>query len=365
MIHPSTRRLRKVAAAALLTVTALIATACGGSSQDGSDGAASRSGSSSGASPVTVTDSVKRKVDFPNGPISKVAIVGGFNVDLALALGARDQIVGIDETTIDQENFAGFPKSLSIGASADALNYERIIQSGAQAVVLYGNHPWQAAESSLKSSGVKVLVVSSWISQDWKTNVRLLGKVLGSDKEAAKVLAFTDKAGALTARAGKVKTQATAYYEDSAGKTIGEEGGKTLAFADANIKSIFAESPGNTIDSDPAAVLAANPDVIVVETDNLYGGRSDTEYKAIADKLLARPGWKNLKAVKNGKLFLYNPWAFDLAGNQISPLFFATFAYPDRYRDVDPLSVVEEWSKDFIGATKFTPQGYVYQVAAQ
>ncbi|MER5896590.1 ABC transporter substrate-binding protein [Streptomyces sp. NPDC001876] len=362
MIHPPTRRLRTVAAAAILTVTALIATACSGSSQDD---AASRSGSKSGASPVTVTDSVKRKVDFPNGPIGKVALVGGFNVDLVLALGARDQIVGIDEKTIEQENFADFPSSLSIGASADALNYERILQSSAQAVVMYGNQPWQAAETSLKSSGIEVLVVSSWVSQDWKTNVELLGKVLGRDKEAAKVLAFTDKVSALTARAGQAQTQATAYYEDNAGKTIGEEGGKTLAFADANIKSIFADSPGNTIDSDPAALLAADPDVIVVETDNLYGGRSDAEYKKIAAKLLARPGWKNLKAVKNGKLFLYNPWAFDLAGNQISPLFFASFAYPDRYQDVDPLSVVEEWSKDFIGAAKFTPQGYVHQVAAQ
>lgn len=358
MFPPSTRRLRAVASAALLTVTALIGTACSGSVQDGS-------GKAAGASAVTVTDSVKRKVDFPNGPISKVALVGGFNVDLALALGARDQIVGIDEKTIEQENFAHFPSSLSIGASPDALNYERIVQSGAQAVVLYGNQPWQAAESSLKSSGVKVLVVSSWISQDWETNVKLLGKVLGREKEAAGVLTFTDKVRALTARAKAVKPQATAYYEDKAGKTIGEEGGKTLAFADANIRSIFADSPGNTIDSEPAALLAADPDVIVVETDNLYGGRSDAEYKAIADKLLARPGWKNLKAVRNGRLFLYNPWAFDLAGNQISPLFFATFAYPDRYQDVDPTSVVEEWSKDFIGATKFTSRGYVYQVAAQ
>ncbi|MFF4838098.1 ABC transporter substrate-binding protein [Streptomyces sp. NPDC001315] len=359
MFHPSTRRLRMVAATALVTVTALLATACGGNAQAGSDG------SGSGASPVTVTDSAKRTVEFPDGPVGKVAIVGGFNVDLALALGARDQIVGIDEKTINQENFAGFSSSLSIGASSDALNYERIIASGAQAVVLYGNQPWQAAESSLKSSGVKVLVVSSWVSQDWKTNVKLLGKVLGRDKEAAKVLSFTDKVSALTARAGQEKTQATVYYEDKAGQTSGKEGGKTLAFADANIKSIFADSPGNTIDSDPAAVLAADPDIIVVETDNVYGGRSGAEYKAIAAKLLARPGWKNLKAVKNGKLFLYNPWAFDLAGNQISPLFFATFAYPDRYRNVDPLSVVAEWSKDFIGATKFTSQGYVYQVPAQ
>ncbi|MGW1466363.1 ABC transporter substrate-binding protein [Streptomyces sp. NPDC002308] len=363
MNHPSTRRLRTAASAALLTVTALLATACGGNAQDGSDGASG--GTGAGSSSVTVTDSAKRRVTFPDGPIDKVAVVGGFNVDLALALGARDQIVGIDEKTIGQENFAGFPSSLSIGAGADALNYERIVASGAQAVVLYGNQPWQAAETSLKQAGVKVLVVSSWVSQDWKTNVRLLGKVLGRDKEAAKVLAFTDKVGALTARAGQESTRATAYYEDNAGKTSGVEGGKTLAFGDAHVRSIFADSPGNTIDSDPAAVLAADPDIIVVETDNLYGGRSDADYRAIADKLLARPGWKNLKAVRNGKLFLFNPWAFDLAGNQISPLFFASFAYPDRYQDVDPLSVVEEWSKDFIGATKFTPQGYVYQVAAQ
>ncbi|WP_218042004.1 ABC transporter substrate-binding protein [Streptomyces abyssomicinicus] len=363
MNHPSTRRLRAVAAAALLTVTALLATACG--AQNGDDGTAGRSGTRSGASLVTVTDSAERTVEFPDGPVGKVALVGGFNVDLALALGARDQIVGIDDKTIAQENFADFPSSLSIGASSDALNYERIIQSGAEAVVMYGNQPWQAAESSLKSSGVQVLVVSSWVAQDWKTNVELLGKVLGRDKEAAKVLAFTDKVEALTARAGKEQTRATAYYEDKAGRTSGEEGGKTLAFGQANVRSIFADSPGNTIDSEPAAVLAADPDVIVVETDNVYGGRSEAEYEEIADKLLARPGWKKLKAVRNGKLFLFNPWAFDLAGNQISPLFFATFAYPDRYQDVDPLSVVEEWSKDYIGATEFTPQGYVYQVEAQ
>ncbi|WP_051951816.1 ABC transporter substrate-binding protein [Actinacidiphila yeochonensis] len=362
MSHPSTSRLRAVAAAALLAITALLAAACG-SSPVADSGAAGASGPGSRA--ITVTDSAKRTVSFPKGPVSKVAIVGGFNVDLALALGARDQIVGIDTKTIDQENFAGFSKSLSIGESSDALDYERIIASGAQAVVMYGNQPWQEAASSLKSSGVPVLVVSSWISQEWKTDVELLGKVLGREQQAGKVLAFTSKVNALTARAARAPKQATAYYEDDSGKTIGKEGGKTMALADGNVRSIFADRPGNTIDSDPAAILAADPDVIVVETDNVYGGRSDAEFRAVADKLLARPGWKNLRAVKDGNLFLYNPWAFDLAGNQVSPLFFASFAYPDLYKDVDPLSVVAEWSKDFIGAAKFTPRGYVYQVPAR
>lgn len=310
---------------------------------------------------LTVVDDQGREVTF-YGPAERAVVIGSFNVDLALALGARDQIVGIDSKTINELSYADFPEDLAVGANGTELNYESIAEKNPDVVFIYRNHDWAEAAEQLDKFGIPVVVLSTWVFSEWDKSIDLLAQILGKQEQAESVHQFTTDIGDLLARTDGVDPLLT-YYEDSKGATTGAEGGKNFALEAAGVRNIFGATPGNTIESDAAAVLTADPGLIVVETSNTYGGSTQDVFKSKADELLARPGWGDLAAVRDGKLYLYNAWAFDIAGNQITPLFYAKWAYPDLYQDVDPFDFVGRWAHDFIGAKNFNAEdGYVYQV---
>ncbi|WP_006246707.1 ABC transporter substrate-binding protein [Mycolicibacterium tusciae] len=347
-----TRHTRALLAAA---VGVFILVGCSNASSD------STAPEAKSAESFTVVDDQGRELTF-DGPVERAVIVGSFNVDLALALGARDQIVGIDSKTIGELNYADFSDDLSVGANGTELNYESIAEKNPDVVFIYRNHDWADAAAQLDKFGIPVVVASTWVFSEWNKSIDLLATVLGRKQEAAAVHQLTTDIDDLLARTKNVAKIPT-YYEDSKGATTGADGGKNFALQAAGVENIFGTTPGNVIDSDPAAVLSADPGLIVVETSNTYGGSSDGVFQTKADELLARPGWADLAAVRDGKLFLYNAWAFDIAGNQITPLFYAKWAYPDLFADVDPFDFVARWAHDFIGAKDFSPEdGYVYRV---
>ncbi|MGE0778322.1 ABC transporter substrate-binding protein [Mycolicibacterium sp.] len=343
---------------AVLTALAAVLLAGCSSSTDAADPAPTSDAAPRG---FTVVDDQGRELSF-DAPAERAVVIGSFNVDLALALGARDQIVGIDTKTIKELNYANFSEDLSVGANGTELNYEAIVGKDPDVVFIYRNHDWAEAAEQLEKFDIPVVALSTWVFSEWDKSIDLLATVLGRQQQAEAVHKFTTDIGDLLSRTKDV-TPLPTYYEDSKGATTGAEGGKNFALQAAGVRNIFGDTPGNTIDSDPAAVLTADPGLIVVETSNTYGGSAQDVFASKADELLARPGWTDLAAVRDGKLYLYNAWAFDIAGNQITPLFYAKWAYPDLYEDVDPFDFVGRWAHDFIGAKDFNPDdGYVYRV---
>ncbi|GAB2453310.1 ABC transporter substrate-binding protein [Xylanimonas ulmi] len=349
-------------ATALITAAALLGAAAGCAPT--SAGAEPQAGPATSAA-VDVVDDQGRAVHL-DGPAQRAVVIGSFNVDLALALGARDQIVGTDEQTIERLAASKLPESLSVGANGTELNAEAIVAKGADVVLIYRNHGWQELASSLEAFDIPVVVLSTWVFDQWDASIDLAAKVLGRQEEAAKVHAFSDDIATLLERSPQDPAkQAVLFYQDSAGKSTGNEGGKNFAIQAAGVRNLFADVAGNQIDIDPEAVIAGSPDLIAVETTNIYGGTSDADYAAKAAELTSQPGWAQLDAVTSGNTFLYNAWAFDLAGNQITPLFFAKWAYPELYRDVDPLDYVTRWAQEYLGITDFNPaDGYVHQLTA-
>ncbi|QAY62151.1 ABC transporter substrate-binding protein [Xylanimonas allomyrinae] len=359
MIRPISR-----GAAALLTVAVLAGAAAGCAPTSADAGPVAPAASPAESQAVDVVDDQGRAVHL-DAPAKRAVVVGSFNVDLALALGARDQIVGTDEQTIERLAASKLPESLSVGANGTELNAEAIVAKDADVVLIYRNHGWQELASTLEAFDIPVVVLSTWVFDQWDESIDLAAAVLGRPQEAAKVHAFSDDIAGLLERSPQDPgAQATLFYEDSAGKSTGSEGGKNFAIRAAGVRNLFADVAGNQIDVDPEAVIAGNPDVIAVETTNIYGGSSASEYAAKAGELTGRPGWSALGAITSGNTYLYNAWAFDLAGNQITPLFFAKWAYPELYQDVDPLDYVARWAHDYLGIEGFDPaDGYVHRLS--
>lgn len=362
MPHP----IRFAPRSAALLISALALTgalaACSPSEPSESDSdSPSAQEASDGGAPLVVVDDQGREHTL-DGPADRAVVIGSFNVDLVLALGARDQIVGTDQQTIDRLAASELPADLAVGANGNELNHEEIIARDPDVVLIYRNHGWEAVADQLEDFDIPVVVLSTWVFDEWDASVELAAAVLGREDGAEAVGGFSEGIGELLARTEGAEPRVL-YYEDSAGQSTGNEGGKNFAILAAGVENLFGDVDGNQIDVDPEAVLQGDPDVIAVETSNTYGGTTPEDFRSVGDDLLDRVGWSELTAVQESNLWLYNAWAFDLAGNQITPLFFAKWAYPELYEDIDPLDYVEEWAEDFIGVEGFErDDGYVYNV---
>lgn len=67
-------------------------------------------------------------------------------------------------------------------------------------------------------------------------------------------------------------------------------------------------------------------------------------------RIVSRPGWNNIDAVKNGKmLILYSRIGTNPLGTAMAPLYIAKTAYPDKFEDIDPDEYLGNMLKKYWG----------------
>jgi len=105
--------------------------------------------------------------------------------------------------------------------------------------------------------------------------------------------------------------------------------------------NVFAESPIPYPKVSPEAVIEKNPDVILKAVPSTrfkaYGATDPTPLGEIYDSILARPGWAEIKAVKEKRVYIIcSHYLHDLFGLIAETAYVAKILYPDLFRDMDP-----------------------------
>ena len=150
----------------------------------------------------------------------------------------------------------------------------------------------------LEDAGVAVVVNDAKDIAGVYTSIEILGKLLGRDAEAQKIIEDM-QAGFAEIEANKLDGTQTVYFEVSplqwglwtAGKgtfmnEIAEMMGLKNCFEDLDDWAQISEEQ----------VLERNPDYIVTIT--MYWGEGPTP----EEEIMSRPGWENVTAVKNGAI---------------------------------------------------------------
>ena len=86
------------------------------------------------------------------------------------------------------------------------------------------------------------------------------------------------------------------------------------------------------------------------------------EFAEKADEMLQRPGWKDLKAVKEGNFYLNTAFMSGGLGKMIGAAYMAKWLYPDLMTDLDPDAIFTQWMK-YQGFEPNAP--HYYHVPAQ
>jgi iron complex transport system substrate-binding protein len=75
-------------------------------------------------------------------------------------------------------------------------------------------------------------------------------------------------------------------------------------------------------------------------------------------RLVSRPGWTDVDAVKNNRVYVMDPFAANACSKMVGACYLAKWLYPDRFPDLDPDALMKEWLENFQGVTY--PGSYVF-----
>lgn len=402
------RRFRRVC---VLLVVVGVAAACGGGGRDATTRMAAESVSqpraeagdgSGGASRgrerrgvVTVTDLAGRdvEVDVPVGRmllgqarLFYMTAILDRDDPLARVAGWPDDLKSADPDAFDvyAEEFpdvADVPEIGSVGKGSFSTEAAIALEPDVLVLTLSDYEPAVelGAVEVLASAGIPTVVVDfhDHPLENTVPSARLLGEIMDREAEADAFAGFYEDqvelvSGRLASPALTAGDRPSTFLYRAAGlleccATFGRSNLGDLVEAAGGDNIGTGMLPGAQGVLNPEAVLDADPDVIIATGANWknqetklpgvgfvsLGYRADP---AVAAAQLAgltdQPGWDTLAAVRDGRF--YGVWHqfYTSPYNFVALLRFAKWLHPDRFDDVDPEAVFDEFHD------RFLPVGY-------
>jgi iron complex transport system substrate-binding protein len=310
---------------ALLAVVALAVLACnGGGSGSGptptpsavEDAAPSPSPA---AFPVTVTDSNGKQITFQSSPEGIVALAPSF-VEILFAIGAGDAVVAVDDNTdfppeaATKTKLSGFEPSL-----------EGIAALEPDLVIIFFDPG--GLEDALEGLGIPVLFLETPASiQGVFDQIELLSSVAGRLDEAENLIADMEAGiDAIVAELADVQEDPRIFHElDSTFFTVGPGSFVGDLYDLLNAQNI-ADATGEPFPQMSAeAIIEADPEVIIL---------ADAEFGESAETVKARPGWENVSAVRNDRIFPVDPGLVSSPGPRLVEGLetLAAYLYPELF----------------------------------
>lgn len=299
----------------------------------------------------TITDSIGRELQIPC-PVTKAVTANGYNLELINAIGAIDSVIGVDYLTYQDQDAYGkyFSKDKVIGQSTNELNYEKIIELAPQVLIITGNGAWEDAQKKLEPFGIKVIVLDAYYTGQFKENWLLAGKIFGREEQAREITEYFSEKLEYIQKQLKNVTKKTLYYEYKriGNSTIpGDYFYNMVVFAGA--QNIFDDALN--VEIDPETVILRNPEYIVrVGTSNVNGRYippTPEEFARRKNEIINRPGWDEIRAVKEDKILLLSHYSQGAAAKLVGTMYIAKFLYPEHLPDLHPEQIFKTWLEKY------------------
>jgi iron complex transport system substrate-binding protein len=282
-------------AAALLS---LGLAACGGGTASGPE------------QPLFAKDASGTTIVIPAKAPQKIISLGATDSEILGALHVTGRVIGVDTFTDYPADMAAKPKVTDANGRP---NIEQIVALQPDLVLGYGGEETRAADLALEQAHINVVDLPNLDLSGSLKEIRLVGQLVHEESTAnALVSALTKRVDAVKA---KVKGKPTvSVYMEADDSTPGKPyvfGGGSFGdeiITDAGGANIFASNKtnGGYPQVGDEAIIAANPQVIILTEDPTYGGNPADVAK--------RPGYTTVAAVKNARVYQLSTDLFQRAG---------------------------------------------------
>lgn len=279
----------------LILLVPLALAACG----SGSGGPSASATATEPTTPLIATDALGRPITIPASAPQRIISLEPSNSEILGALTVSARVIGVDNYTDYPADMAAKPKVTDNYGSA---NVEQIVALKPDLVLDYGEfHP--DADHQLAAASLDVVALPTPATLDQTLlEIRLVGQLVHA-YDAATALTTSlqhriDAVKSKVATAPKVNTYLESDYSTPGkpyvfgGGSFGDE-----LIRDAGGTNVFGSNTegGGYPQVSDEAVIAANPQAIVLTEDPSYGGNPQAVY--------SRPGWSAIAAVQNHRVF--------------------------------------------------------------
>lgn len=291
-------------------------------------------------------------------PLKKIIILYDNTAEIIRILGAEDRVVGVDSEggagAIQKypRYFPEFNKTTSIG-NRNECNAETILELKPDAIFTGIKLGCPDIETKVIDADIDVVRLESW--SKGVPSLMMMAYMLDEVDNAKKYREWQN--GYLDMVREKVASipmdKRLRVFVDRPGNTTVVRGsGYSEAIETAggiNIAADLTGSSGSTLPPvDPEWVLEQNPDVIIgLSWNGGYEVDDDTVLKERRNQILGTPGFNEINAGKDNRIYVTYFINTLGPGEQIGILYFAKWLYPDLFKDLDPQAAHQEYIDKF------------------
>jgi iron complex transport system substrate-binding protein len=262
------------------------------------------------AEEIQVVDSVGRTVTVTKSP-KRIAALSFDSIELIRLMGAIDRVVGTVNFVKQRDYiYPEISKMADIGVT-QSVGMEDLIRLNPDLVIVYGMAGDDFA-NRLEAFGIETLLLDFYRSETVLREAKVLGEVLGGDapQRAEEYISWVKehegKIRDIVVKAGSDRpTYIIEHYTER--RVYGRASGTFEAAAVTGARNLADIFERSTVTVDPEWIVKQNPDVFV-KVVSLTGIREPERKKEIMEAakkdLLSRSGWKDMKAVKNDRVYI-------------------------------------------------------------
>lgn len=279
-----------------------------------------------GPFPITLTDDLGREVTLSELPQRLISLAPS-NTEILFAVGAGDQVVGVTQ-------YCNYPPEAQErdqigGFSAKTISVEKIVALEPDLVLAAGSIHQPVIEA-LEQVNIPVYALDPNTLEEVYTRLELVGRLTGHEEEAAQVVAeMQDRVAAVSERVGAIpqEDRLSVYWEvfDEPRMTAGPATFTGQLIELAGGVNIFADVGEDYPQISDEEVIGRNPAVIM--------GPETMGEKLTIETVAQRPGWDQIDAVQNARIYLFDGDMVSRAGPRLAEVLevMSQALYPDLF----------------------------------
>ena len=257
--------------------------------------------------PREIKDGTGETIIF-DAPPQRIVSFSAANTEIMFALGLGDRVVGRDA-------FSDYPvEALDVPSVGDsfALNLELIVSLAPDLVFI----SFEGPKEQLREVGLRPLFIPPPDTLEGVLlYIRVMGQIMGRPGEAATLAAQIEREiQDIENLLRDVGPGPSVYYELDPGLwTAGPATfiGDMISIAKA--QNVAASAGGQYPQLSNEYLVAQDPEVILLADSSDLGGQGDETPESVA----ARPGWSDIAAVREGRIYPVNPSLLSRPGPRI------------------------------------------------
>jgi iron complex transport system substrate-binding protein len=266
-------------------------------------------------------------------------------------------VVGITDSVTEEPNFFRKLKDKPLVGKWNNPSFENIVEVAPEVVIAYSKHPGPELEEKLEPTSIRLARIDCYKIESLDSDVKTLGAMVDKEKEAEEFVKFYREylkiienrtSNLLPGERVKVYVES---YSDYTSVAHGSGGHQICAMAGGI--NIAADEPVPYPKISAEWLLKKNPQIIIKAVTNSsapsgYGVDNTTPLEKLRAEIMNRPGFSEIDAVKNDKVYLISNEIWTGPRAVIGIIQMAKWFYPELFKDLSPESVHREYLERFL-----------------